>query len=132
MTPEKDIESIVRRVCPDCGHWPYTRKSDLFIGWRPGPERPVMSSDRIMRMQVSYDLIVIARRSDLALEMEALRYRLYGALVAGGWKFESDPGPETHDDRENRFLWPISVVKSFAIDAQGMPADPKKGVKRDE
>ena len=126
MTPEKDIETIVRGVCPDCGHWPYTRRSDLFVGWRPGAERPMMGSDRIMRMQVSYDLIIISRRSDMACEMEALRYKLYLALLAGGWKFESEPGPETYDDREQRFLWPIQVVKGFVIGADGLPADPMK------
>ena len=70
MTPEKDIETIVRSVCPDCGHWPYTRKSDLFVGWKPAGETVHMASDRIARVQVSYDLIVISRRSELAFEME--------------------------------------------------------------
>lgn len=124
MTPEKEIETIVRSVCPDCGHWPYTRKSDLFVGWKPAGESPQMGSNRVMRMQVSYDLIIISRRSELAYEMEALRYRLYSALLAGGWRLETPPGPETYDDRQQRFLWPISVVKSFAIDTQGVPADP--------
>ena len=124
MTPEKNIETIVRGVCLDSGHWPYTQKSDLFIGYKPAGETPMMASDRIMRMQVRYDLIIIARRSAKACEMETLRYRLYAALLRGGWKFDGDPGPETYDNQGDRFLWPVSVVKSFAIDSTGMPADP--------
>ena len=134
MTPEKDIETIVRSVCTDCGHWPYTRKSDLFVGWKPAGEVfSQMASNRAVRVQVSYDLIVIGqRRGDMALMMEELRYRLYAALLAGGWRMESPPGPETFDDRQQRFLWPISVTKIFAIDAKGLPMDPKGEVNRDE
>lgn len=124
MTPEKDMERIVSGVCPDCGHWPYTRKSDLFVGWKPGPVTPVMAGARMIRAQVGYDLIVIARRGEHAQRVEALRYRLLLALLGGGWKLEGPPGPETYDDQGERFLWPMSVVKSFSLDAQGLPVDP--------
>ena len=95
MTPEKDIETIVHRVCPDSGHWPYTRESDLFVGWKPaGDAIAQMASDRVVRVQVSYDLIVIGqRRGDMAAKMEKLRFDLYGALLAGGWKLDGPPGP---------------------------------------
>ncbi|MBR5302950.1 MAG: hypothetical protein IKU38_08955 [Clostridia bacterium] len=134
MTPEKDIESIVRSVCPDSGHWPYTRESDLFVGWKPaGDTIAQMAGNRIARMQVSYDLIVIGvKRGDMAQRMEALRFKLYAALRAGGWKLEAPPGPETYDDRQQRFLWPISVCKGFTLDEQGAPEDPKEGVKKHE
>ena len=127
MTPEKDIETIVRSVCTDCGHWPYTRQSDLFVGWKPSGDAIVQrGSNRIVRMQVSYDLIVIAQRRDkIAFEVEALRYKLYAALIAGGWQLDGQPGPETFDDRQQRFLWPISVSKGFALNAQGLPVDPR-------
>lgn len=129
MTPEKDIETIVRSVCTDCGHWPYTRASDLFVGWKPaGDVIAQVASNRVVRMQVSYDLIVIGRRhGDTAYAMEKLRFDLYGALLAGGWKLDGPPGPETYDDRQQRFLWPISVSKGYMLDVQGQPADPKRG-----
>lgn len=137
MTPEKDIETIVRSVCPDSGHWPYTRKSDLFVGFKPSGEAITqVSGNRIVRMQVSYDLIVIGvKRGDMAQKMEALRFKLYAALRAGGWKLEAPPGPETYDDRQQRFLWPISVCKGFAIGEDGQPVDPaekRAEVKNDE
>lgn len=111
---ERDIEAIVRSVCRDSGHWPYTADSDLFIGYRPGPETPVMAGTRMIRVQVRYDLVIMATRSGLAEKMETMRYALYDALLAGGWKFDGEPGPETYDARTRRFMWPVSVVKGFA------------------
>lgn len=129
MTPEKDIETIVRGVCPDSGHWPYTRESDLLVGWKPaGDAIAQIASNRVVRVQVSYDLIIIGQRhGDMAAKMEKLRFDLYGALLAGGWKLDGPPGPETFDDRQQRFLWPISVTKGFMLDLQGQPADAKNG-----
>lgn len=137
MTPEKDLSTIVRSVCEDSGHWPYTRESDLFIGFKPaGDTIAQMGSNRIMRMVVSYDLIMIGvKRGDMAQRMEEMRFKLYAALLAGGWKLETPPGPETYDDRQQRFLWPVSVSKGFALDAQGLPVDPagrQMEVKNDE
>lgn len=133
MTPEKEIETIVRSVCPDSGHWPYTRKSDLFVGWKPSGDTVLqMAGNRVVRMMVSYSLIVISRRSELAHDMEQLRYRLYSALLKEGWKLESPPGPETYDDRGQRFLWPIQVCKGFAIGEDGQPYDPRMEVVIDE
>ena len=125
MTPEKEIETIVRNVCPDSGHWPYTRDSALYVGYRPGPETPEIAGNRIIRMHVRYDLAIVSRRGPMAYEMEKLRYKLYAALYAGGWKFETEPGPETYDARAGQFLWPISVIKGFALDAGGLPEDPR-------
>lgn len=113
--PEADIAAIVRSVCADSGHWPYTADSDLFIGYRPGPETPVMAGTRLIRVQVRYDLVIVATRGGLAAQMETMRYALYAALIDGGWKFDGEPGPETYDARSRRFLWPVSVVKGFAL-----------------
>ena len=124
MTPEKEMDAIVRSVCPDSGHWPYTRDSDLYIGYRPGPETATLASDRRVRMQVRYDIVICAQRSGLALEMEELRYKLYAALAKGGWKLDGDPGPETYDARQKRFFWPVTAVKSFALCVDGTPVDP--------
>ena len=112
---ETDIAAIVRSVCRDGGHWPYTSDSDLFIGYRPGPETPVMAGTRLIRVMVRYDLVIMATRSGLAAQMETMRYALYDALLAGGWKFDGEPGPETYDARARRFMWPVSVVKGFAL-----------------
>lgn len=112
---ETDIGTIVRSVCSDSGHWPYTADSDLFIGYRPGPETPMMSGTRLIRVMVRYDLVIMATRSGLAAQMETMRYALYDALLAGGWKFDGEPGPETYDARARRFMWPVSVVKGFAL-----------------
>lgn len=111
---ETDIAAIVRSVCADSGHWPYTADSDLFIGYRPGPESVYMAGTRLIRVMVRYDLVIVATRCDLAVQMETMRYRLYDALLAGGWKFDGEPGPETYDARARRFMWPVSVVKGFA------------------
>lgn len=111
---ETDIAAIVRSVCRDSGHWPYTADSDLFIGYRPGPETPLMAGTRLIRVMVRYDLVIMATRSGLAAQMETMRYALYDALLAGGWKFDGEPGPETYDARACRFMWPVSVVKGFA------------------
>ena len=124
MTPEKEMETIVRAVCADSGHWPYTRDSALYIGYRPGPETLRAASDRTVRVQVRYDLVICAKRGPAALEMEALRFRLYAALMAGGWQIDGDPGPETYDAKAKQFLWPVSAVKSFALRADGTPVNP--------
>jgi len=121
MTPEKEMDAIVRSVCPDSGHWPYTRDSDLYIGYRPGPETATLASDRRVRMQVRYDIVICAQRSGLALEMEALRYKLYAALLRAGWMIDGTPGPETYVAAHGLFLWPVTATKGFAMSAQGVP-----------
>ena len=124
MTPEMEIAAIIDSVCTDSGHWPYTRDSDLYIGFRPGPESFAMAANRPVRVQVRYDIVICAQRGGLALEMEKMRFKLYAALMQNGWAMDGNPGPETFDAKTKRFMWPLSCVKSFAISAEGEPATP--------
>lgn len=126
MTPEKDLSQIVTGVWPESGHWPYTRDSGMYIGYRPGQESMTCGADRIVRVTSRYDLVIFAQRSPTtATDMEELKYKLYAALLAGGWKFDTEPGPETYDERTGLFMWPIQVSKGFAIGKDGLPEDPR-------
>lgn len=124
MTPEKEMQAIAQSVCADSGHWPYTRASGLYIGYRPGAETLKAASDRTVRVLVRYDLVICAQRGELANEMETLRFKLYAALMAAGWQIDGEPGPETYDAKAGRFMWPVSAVKSFALRADGTPVAP--------
>ena len=124
MTPEKDISRIVASVCAQSGHWPYTGSAELYIGYRPGEERMTFASDRILRTQVSYDIVIAAKRGGAAEQMEAMRYKLYAALLAAGWRIEGDPGPETYVSQHGLFLWPVTAARAFAIGADGQPHAP--------
>lgn len=119
MTPEQDIERIIRDVHPQSGHWPYTRDSDMYVGWRVGEESFSAASDRRMRVRIVYD-VAIVHSYDLTQDAERLRYALYAALTAGGWKLASAPGPEATIQPHRQRMWPFSVVKSFTLE-DGMP-----------
>ena len=83
MAPETEMEALVAGVCPQSGHWPYTKKAELYIGFRPGGETLSFSASRVTGTLVRYDIVICAVRGKSA-EMEALRYKLYDALHAGG------------------------------------------------
>lgn len=112
MAPETEMEALVAGVCPQSGHWPYTKKAELYIGFRPGGETLSFSSSRVTGTVVSYDIVICAVRGKSA-EMEALRYRLYDALHANGWYLDGDPGPETYDRNAGLFYWPVSAKKAL-------------------
>ena len=121
MTPERELENIVRPLCPDCGHWPFTQESELYVGWRAGDDGPfTFAKNRPTRVEIVYDLVICATRARLG-EMEDLRFRLYDALRGGGWRLDGIPGPETYVAATQMYLWPFSVRKGFAIDEEGMP-----------
>lgn len=125
MTPEKDIETIVRGVWAQSGHWPFTAAAEVYIGYRPAQERMQMGSGRIVRIHAQYDIVIFARRGAAQEDMERLRYALYAALIAGGWALAGDPGPETYNAKTEEFMWPVSAAKAFAVGADGMPEDPR-------
>ena len=127
MAPEEEMEALVAGVCPQSGHWPYTKQAELFIGFRPGGEQLTFSSSRVTGTLLCYDIVICAVRAR-AREMEALRYRLYDALHAAGWYMDGDPGPESWDRSMGLFMWPIRVKKRYAIGALGVPESP---VRRD-
>ena len=121
MTPERELENIVRPLCPDCGHWPFTQESELYVGWRAGDDGPfTFAKNRPTRVEIVYDLVICATRARLG-EMEDLRFRLYDALRGGGWRLDGIPGPETYVAATQMYLWPFSVRKGFAIDEEGLP-----------
>ena len=121
MTPEQDIERIIAAIHPDCGHWPFERDSDLYVGWRAGEEAftPVGSNNPV-RAVIVYDVAIGYARQRIA-EAERLRYALYQALKREGWKLRDNPGPETYIAKHDLRIWPFSVVKGFALDKDGMP-----------
>ena len=123
MAPETEMEALVAGVCPQSGHWPYTKKAELYIGFRPGGETLSFSSSRVTGTVVRYDIVICAVRGRSA-EMEALRYKLYDALHAAGWYLDGDPGPETYDRGAGLFMWPVSAKKRYAIGALGVPEAP--------
>lgn len=122
MTPEQDIGRVIASVCEDSGHWPYTRDAELYIGFRPAGDGFSFAGDRIIRAKVSYDVVICARRGAMAEKMEEMRYKLYDALLRGGWKFEGEPGPETYSDAHGLFMWPVTVSKGCVLGAGGLPA----------
>ena len=124
MTPEADIGRVIAGVCPQSGHWPYTRAAGLYIGYRPAEESFQIAGDRIARAMVRYDIVICAARGEAAARMEEMRYRLYAALLAAGWRFDGAPGPESYSETHDLFLWPVTVIKGFMIDKNGQPAAP--------
>lgn len=124
MRPEEDIERVVRSVCPQSGHWPYTADADVYIGFRPAGEALRSASDKTVDTQIEYDIVICGKRG-AASAMESMRYRLYNALRAGGWRLTEKPGPETYVAAHELFLWPLSVVKRFMMGKDGLPEDPR-------
>lgn len=120
MTPEQDIARVITAVCPASGHWPYTQKAPIYIGFRPGEETFKPAGGRILRTDVRYDIVICAERG-AAEGMEAMRYSLYAALTAAGWTIEGNPGPEAYDAAAGLFMWPLTAVKGFGIAADGQP-----------
>lgn len=122
MTPEQDIERIISAIHPDCGHWPYEKDSDLYVGWRAGEESFMPAgSNRALRATIIYDVAIGYTRSRI-IEAERLRYQLYAELARGGWKLHDKPGPETYSAKHGLRFWPFSVTKGFAMDADGVPS----------
>lgn len=124
MTPEEDIKSIVTGICPDSDHWPMTKNSGLFVGFRPSGEKLMLAGDRIVRTVITYDLTIFAQRGAQAAKMEKMRYSLYQALMQGGWQLEGNPGPESYIPEHNLFAWPLACTKSFVL-INGTPQDPR-------
>lgn len=118
------MRRIVRGVCAQSGHWPYTKDADLYIGFRPGSESLRAVSNRTIDTQIEYDIVICGKRGTAA-RMEEMRYALYAALHAGGWRLKGTPGPEAYIAEHELFLWPVTVQKRFAMDAQGLPEEPK-------
>ncbi len=119
MTPEKDIEGIITGVHAQSGHWPYDKDAEIYVGWRVGEESFTAGADRRVRAKIIYDVAVV-HSFDKTEEAEKLRYRLYAALTAGGWKLSGTPGPETTMQAHRQRMWPFSVVKSFDL-RDGIP-----------
>lgn len=122
------MEILVGSVCPQSGHWPYTKSAELYIGYRPGGEELTFSSSRVTGTIITYDIVICAKRGR-AREMEAMRYGLYDALHRAGWYMANDPGPESYDRATDMFLWPVSAKKRYAIGTEGIPVSPKEGMK---
>ena len=123
MTPEQSIERAVRQVGVPCGHWPYTeRLTGVAIGWRPKMDSfSPGAGNRPLRVQVSYDVVIIRTRSAGA-EAERTRFALYRALRESGWAISS-MGPETYIEEQKRHYWPLVASRGFALDADGQPYD---------
>lgn len=120
MTPEQEITAVVKGVCPQSGHWPYTRDADIYIGFIPVRETLSFSSSRVTGSVVEYDLVIFAKRGH-AQEMETMRYRLYDALHAAGWYLADSPGPESYNRGTDQFMWPVTARKRFAMGPDGVP-----------
>ena len=122
MTPEQDIERAIAEVCPDSGHWPYTRKSSLYVGFKPYQDGPFkFSGDRAVRVAVTYDVVVCADRSRLS-DAEVLRFALYKGLRDAGWALADNlPGYEIYNAQTQMYQWGFSVIKGFALDEYGQP-----------
>ena len=125
MHPEEEMETLLRGVCPQSGHWPYTKSADLYIGFRPGGEELTFSSSRVTGTLVIYDIVICARRGRL-MEMETLRYGLYDALHRAGWQLTDKPGPESYNRATDLFMWPVSAKKRYAIGPGGLPESPER------
>lgn len=121
MTPEQNLARTIADVCPDSGHWPYTRNSSLYVGFRPRDDGPwKFASNKPIRIAVVYEIVIFANRSRLP-DMEILRYSLYDVLRAAGWFIEGIPGPETYNVQTQMYLWPFVVTKGFDLDEYGQP-----------
>ena len=121
MTPEQDIAKAIGDICPDSGHWPYTRRSSLYVGFRPRDDGPWKYAANVpKRIAVVYDVVVAAERTRLS-DMETLRFALYDGLRTAGWLLADIPGPETYNAQTQLYLWPFSVTKGFDLDEYGQP-----------
>jgi hypothetical protein len=121
MTPEQDITQAIADVCPESGHWPYTRNASLYVGFRPRDDGPwKYAANKPKRVAVVYDVVVAANRGRLN-DMETLRYALYEGLRQAGWLLADIPGPETYNAQTQMYLWPFSVTKGFDLDQYGQP-----------
>lgn len=120
MSPEEELLGVVSELCPDCGHWPYTRDATLYVGWRSAEDEAVKAaSNRTIRMAVRYDVAVCCDRTRLP-DAETLRYQLYDALRKAGWMLDGPAGPEVFSAQTAMYLWPFTVAKAFALD-EGAP-----------
>lgn len=121
MTPEQEIARAIADVCPDSGHWPYTRNSPLYVGFRPRDDGPwKWAGSKPKRVVIVYEVVIAANRSRLS-DMETLRYALYDGLRLAGWILADIPGPETYNAQTQMYLWPFSVSKGFDLDEYGQP-----------
>lgn len=121
MTPEESIARAVENAGLPCGHWPYTRSANVFAGWRPARDAFDRVSGRRMRTSVRYDLVLCFKRG-MEDEAERKRFALYDALNRAGWALE-DAGPEAYMEATEMFYWPVTVTRSFGLDAYGQPYD---------
>lgn len=123
MRPEENIAGIIKSVCPQSGHWPYRASAEIYIGYRPGVERLNCASGRAMSTEVEYDIVICAKRGAAEGRMEQMRYALYDALHAGGWRLANDPGPESYDRASELFMWPVTAMRRFYMDDARMPQE---------
>jgi len=123
MTPEQDIRQALETVCPNVGHWPYTKDAGIFIGFRPSEDDLTWAGNRAIAAVISYD-VVIYHRLGSAEEAEATRFAAYAALRAAGWLHDNQPGPESYIANAELFAWPFTVNKRFyLVDNQPVTAD---------
>ena len=121
MTPEQDIARVIGDVCPDSSHWPYTRDSSLYVGFRPRDDGPwKFAAGDPVRVAIAYDVGVCCDRTRLA-DAETLRFALYDALRDADWMLSDNGGPEVYNAQTQMFIWGFTVVKGFDLDEFGQP-----------
>ena len=116
--PGARLEAAIRSVIRTCGEIPYTCDEETFIMWQASGEAVDMSaSDGVLRMRAMYRVVIASCSS-----YEALKIRLYAALLANGFALVSMPG-EIYNETMQRRQWPIDVEISYdliaALDAIG-------------
>lgn len=121
MTPEESIQQALGEACEAVGHWPYTASAGVYIGYRPAGDRLRWAANAPLTTETSYD-VVICHRLGCAAEAEQMRFDVYAALHAAGWKLADEPGPETYIANMEIFTWALTAVKRFVL-VDGQPMD---------
>ena len=121
MTPENSIENAVGAVGIPCGHWPYTKRADVFCGFKSVGDTFDRASGRRLRVAVRYELVLCHKRG-AEDEAERMRFALYEALNRAGWTLV-DNGSEVYEEQTEMFYYPMTVSRGFGLDADGQPYD---------
>ena len=110
LLPGKRLESAIRTVTDKCGEIPYTCAEETFVSWQAaGEEIAAAASDGVLRMRASYRVLIFSRG-----DYEALKIRLYTALLIAGFDLTGMPG-EIYNDTTQRHQWPIDVEITYDL-----------------
>lgn len=110
VLPGARLEAAIASVVKAHGEIPYTCDEETFVVWQAADEAAAMSaSDEVLRMHARYRVVIYSYGS-----YEAIKIRLYAALLANGFALAGMPG-EIYNETTQRRQWPIDVEISYDL-----------------